>query len=94
MARIKVKFMSIPRLRAGVSFIDFECNENQRLRDILKAIVEKYQLEDIIFNEIGDVRPWARVLVNGRSHEFVGGLGMQLRDGDSISLIYPYADNF
>ena len=91
---IEVKFMSIARLRAGVSAIKFASPEGEKLRDVLKAIVGRYRIEDIILNETGEVRAWARVLVNGRSHDFVGGLDAQLRDGDSVALIYPYADNF
>jgi len=90
---IEVKFMSIARQRAGVSAIKFS-SEGRRLRDVLNAIVGRYRIQDIILNEAGEVRAWARVLVNGRSHDFVGGLDAQLRDGDSVALIYPYADNF
>jgi len=90
---IEVKFMSIARQRAGVSAIKFS-SEGRRLRDVLNAIVGQYRIQDIILNEAGEVRAWARVLVNGRSHDFVGGLDAQLRDGDSVALIYPYADNF
>jgi MoaD family protein len=94
MITIEVKFMSIARQRAGVSAIKFASSEGQRLRDVLEAIVGRYRIEDIILSETGEVRAWARVLVNGRSHDFVGGLDVQLRDGDSVALIYPYADNF
>ena len=94
MTTIEIKFMSIARLRAGVSAVRFASPDEQKLRDVLKAVVGKYRIEDIILNETGEVRAWARVLVNGRSQDFVGGLDVQLRDGDSVALIYPYADNF
>ena len=68
-----VKFMSIARQRAGIGTVEFSSSEH-RLRDVLKEIVDSYRLSDIILTESGEVRPWARVLVNGRSHQFVGGI--------------------
>ncbi|HXZ90010.1 MAG TPA: MoaD/ThiS family protein [Candidatus Dormibacteraeota bacterium] len=91
--KIIVKFMSIARLRAGVGVVEFSSQES-KLRDVLKAIVASYSIGDIILTEEKEVRPWARVLVNGRSHEFVGGLDVELRSGDSVTLIYPYTENF
>jgi len=93
MARIIVKFMSIARQRAGTSRIEIITSVT-KLRVVLGNIVEKYGIRDIILTETGEVKPWARVLVNGRSQEFVGGLDSTIRDGDTIALIYPFADNF
>jgi molybdopterin converting factor small subunit len=85
--------MSIARQRTGVSVVEFTSKES-KLSDVLRAIVASYGIADIIFTENGEVRPWARVLVNGRSHEFVGGLNVDLQSGDILALIYPYAENF
>ena len=93
MVDVTVKFMSVARQRAGVAKIEFIC-EGRKLRDVLRAVVAAYGVADIILTERGEVRPWARVLVNGRSHEFIGGLNAELHTGDSLALIYPYAENF
>ncbi|HYB66776.1 MAG TPA: MoaD/ThiS family protein [Candidatus Acidoferrales bacterium] len=93
MVRVIVKFMSIARQRAGTAGVEF-FSANDRLGDVLKEIVDRYKMADIILNDDADVRPWARVLLNGRSQQFVGGLNAQLQDGDRIALIYPYTENF
>jgi molybdopterin converting factor small subunit len=85
--------MSIARERAGSGVVEFTSRES-KLKEVLKAIVGSYGVSDIILTEDGEVRPWARVLVNGRSHELVGGLDVELRDGDTLALIYPYTENF
>jgi molybdopterin converting factor small subunit len=90
---ITVKFMSIVRQRAGAGVVEFTCPES-KLKDVLRAIIGSYGISDIILTENGEVRPWARVLVNGRSHELVGGLDVELHNGDSVALIYPYTENF
>jgi molybdopterin converting factor small subunit len=93
MVKVTVKFMSIARQRAGTGGVEFS-SARDRLGDVLKEIVKEYKIADIILNKDGEVRPWARVLVNGRSQQFVGGLDAELHDGDRIALIYPYTENF
>ena len=68
---------------------------SNRLGDVVKEIVKKYHVTDLIFTRSGKVRPWARILVNGRSQEFAGGLDLTLSDGDRIALIFsfPYHEN-
>jgi len=93
MVTIIVKFMSIIRQRAGVGVVEFTSRES-RLGFVLKEITGAYRIADFFLNERGEVGPWAWVLVNGRSHEFVDGLDTELRNGDSVALIYPYTENF
>jgi molybdopterin converting factor small subunit len=85
--------MSLARQRAGASVVEFTSTKG-KLRDVLHSILASYRIEDIMLTEKGEVRPWARVLVNGRSHEYLGGLDVELRDGDNVALIYPYTENF
>ena len=91
--KVTVKFMSVARQRTAASVVDFSCPQSV-LRDVVRSIVSSYRIADIILTDEGEVRLWARVLVNGRSHEHIGGLDVKLHDGDTIALIYPYTENF
>jgi molybdopterin converting factor small subunit len=93
MVKVIVRFMSIVRQRAGTAGVDFDYS-GQRLRELLNEVVARYPIGDIILAANGEVRPWARVLVNGRSHHLVGGLDVELNNGDQIALIYPYTEQF
>jgi molybdopterin converting factor small subunit len=93
MVRVTVKFLSIVRQRAGIASADFFSTHN-RLGDVLREVVDSYKIADIILSKDGEVRRWSRVLVNGRSQQFIGGLDAELHDGDRIALIYPYTENF
>ena len=93
MVKVIVRFISIVRQFAGTGRVDFD-SSGQRLRDVLNEVVHRYPIADAILAESGEVRPYARVLVNGRSHELLGGLDMKLSDGDQIALIYPYTEQF
>jgi len=88
MVRLIVKFMGIPRQYAHIGRVEFE-SRGDKLRDVLKEIVESYHVE-VIMSENGDVKPYVRVLVNGRSFQFVGGMDAILHDGDAVALIYPW----
>jgi molybdopterin converting factor small subunit len=85
--------MSVARLRAGSGTVRFLSTAN-RLGDVLRELVDSYRMSDIFMTESGEVRQWARVLVNGRSQEFLGGLNLELHDDDTLALVYPYAENF
>ena len=85
--------MSIARQRAGKGRIEVVASV-PKLRVVLGDIAEKFGISDIILTETGEIKAWARVLVNGRSQEFVGGLDLELHEADTLALVYPYADNF
>jgi ABC-type phosphonate transport system ATPase subunit len=52
MVTITVKFMSIPRQRTGTGRVEFVSSES-RLRDVLKEIVNRYRIANIILTESG-----------------------------------------
>jgi molybdopterin converting factor small subunit len=89
LVRVIVKFMGIPRQRTCIGQVEFVSAESS-LRDLLKEITESYHIADILLTESGEVKPYARILVNGRSYQFVGGLDAELHNGDAVALIYPW----
>ena len=89
MVKLIIKFMGIPRQYTHTGRVEFESSRD-KLRDVLKEVVSSYHIPDVILTENGDVKPYARVLVNGRSYQFVGGMDALLHDGDAVALIYPW----
>ena len=89
MVKLTVKFMGIPRQHTRTGSLEFN-SSSERLGEVLKEIVNSYRLADVVLTENGDVRPYARILVNGRSYQFVGGFDAILHDGDAVALIYPW----
>ena len=93
MPRVTVRFMAQVRTRLGKPQAEFEFH-GQTLRELLEALLDEYDVRDLILTEEEEVRPYARVMVNGRFHNLVGGLDTQIKDGDRIALVYPYAAAF
>lgn len=87
--KVTVKFMGIPRERTHAGRVEFLASKT-KLKEVLKEIATAYPIGDVILTESGEVKPYARVLVNGRSFQFLGGLDTEIHDGDSIALIYPW----
>ncbi len=86
--------MSIVRLQAGADEIEFT-SQSDTLGNVVKEVARKYNVTDLILTPDGNVKPWARILVNGRSQDYIGGMNGKLSDGDRIALIYsfPYHEN-
>ena len=89
LVNVIVKFMGIPRQRTGMGRAEFS-SSGGKLKDVLEELARFYKVADIILTEKGEVKPYARVLVNGRSFQFIGGMEAQLHEGDTIALIYPW----
>jgi molybdopterin converting factor small subunit len=89
LVKVIVKFMGIPRQRTGIGSAEFS-SSHDKLKDILEEVVALHKIADIMLTEKGEVKPYARVLVNGRSFQFIGGMEAQLHEGDAIALIYPW----
>jgi molybdopterin converting factor small subunit len=87
--RVTVKFMGIPRQRTRIGQVEFVSVESN-LRGLLKEITDSYHIADVLLTDSGEVRPYARILVNGRSYQFVGGLDAEIHEGDAVALIYPW----
>jgi len=87
MPRVTVRFMAQVWTRLGKPQVKFN---GITLRECLDALMEEYDVRDLVLTEEGEVRSYARVMVNGRFHNLVGGLNTQIKDGDRIALVYPY----
>ncbi len=93
MARVTLKFTGNVQARMGAYQMDFSY-EGTRLRELLDALLAKYALRDLLFDANGNLKPYARVLVNGRFSELLLGLDTPVCDGDTVVLIHPYAVAF
>lgn len=94
MVSITVKFMSMVREKTGMYRAEFT-TPSTRLYDVVREVVEKYGIEDLILTEKGTIRPWARVMLNGRSQDLSEDADIKLKEGDVIALVYsfPYHEN-
>ena len=93
MANVMLKFTGNVHSRMGVFRMRFSF-EGTRLRDLLRAFTGQHNVRDLLLAENGNLKPYARVLVNGHFSEVLMGLDTPVQDGDTIVLIHPYAVAF
>ncbi len=93
MARVTLKFTGNLHARMGAFDTDFSF-EGNRLGDLLNDVTARYNVRDLLLDEHGGIKPYARVLVNGRFSDLLQGWDTPVRDGDTVVLIHPYAVAF
>ena len=80
-------------MRMGVDRVDFTF-EGNTLGELLEAVFAEYDLRDLILDEGGNVKPWARVAVNGRFSYTIGDMNATIQEGDLVALLHPYVVAF
>ncbi len=94
MTKVTLKFTGNVHTRMDAYQMDFSF-EGTRLRELLDALFAQHNnVRDLLLDESGNLKPYARVLVNGRFSELLQGLDTPVCDGDTIVLIHPYAVAF
>lgn len=93
MTDVTLKFTGNIYKRMGTFGMGFSF-EGANLRDLLDKLLARYNLRDLLMDDRGQIRPYARVLVNGRFSEILQGLDTPIQTGDTVTLIHPYAVAF
>jgi len=89
--RVKVKLFASFRELIGTSVISLNTSENLTVLDVIREISKKYNpnFEKEILRSSNELKPYVKILVNGRSIEFLDGLDTKLKDGDTIAIFPP-----
>ncbi|MEM3041579.1 MAG: MoaD/ThiS family protein [Nitrososphaerota archaeon] len=87
--KVKIRLMGIFKKALEKDQIIFETQKTEKLRDIIQKIVETSpELRRVLIDpELGDPRPNAVILVNGREISVLEGLETEIGDRDEIVLI-------
>jgi molybdopterin synthase sulfur carrier subunit len=93
LTRVTLKFTGKVWQRMGCSRMGFVF-AGHTLGALLNELFAHYDLQDLILNEEGEVRPWTRVVVNGRFSYLIGDMDAPIHDGDLVVLIHQYAVAF
>jgi molybdopterin synthase sulfur carrier subunit len=85
---IKVKFVGALRHASGMNTCLLDCGECSVKELICTLTRRKPELRrNLIDEELGDSRPNALILVNGREISVMNGLNTALKDGDEVVLV-------
>lgn len=90
---VTLRFTGEVRARMGTDKMTFTFDGNI-LGELLTALFASHALRDLILDDIGELRPYSRVAVNGRFSHTLVGLDTPIQEGDTITLIRPYVVAF
>ena len=84
LTRVTLRFTSDFRARVEQNEVEFAFNGNT-LRALMKALVDQFDIADLL-TAGEDLRPYVRVVINGRFSYTVGGTEAEIPDGASVVL--------
>jgi molybdopterin synthase sulfur carrier subunit len=93
LTRVTLKFTGKVWERMGCGRMEFAF-AGHTLGALLNELFAHHDLQDLILNDEGEVRPWTRVVVNGRFSYLIGDMDAPIHDGDLVVLIHQYAVAF
>jgi len=89
--RVKIKLFASFRELIGTSVVSLNISKNLTILDVIREISKKYNtnFEKEVLKGPNELKPYVKILVNGRSIEFLDGLNTKLKDGDTIAIFPP-----
>ena len=92
LTRVTLKLTSHFRERVGKALTEFTFKGNT-LRQFIPALVEQYEVEDLIFKD-GERRSNVRVVIDGRYSYLLGGPDAPIHDGATVVLVYTWGGQY
>ena len=93
MLNVNLKFTGLVRKRMGVNQMEYAF-DGSSLAELLEAFFNRYDIQDLILDENGEILPYSRIVVNGRFSYLVGNMETPIQDGDLVVFIRPYVVAF
>ena len=88
---VTVKFFTTLREIAGKKEEKIELSHAATVDALLRVLSQKYgkEFNDYIYDNLGNVRGYLQILVNGKSITTLQGLKTKLKEGDQIAILPP-----
>jgi len=87
--KIKVKFFATLKEAFGIEEREVELYGRRSVLNLLNIICDSAERRQFLFEGSAKLKPYVKVLKNGRLIEHLGGLDTELVEGDFIAVFPP-----
>jgi len=87
--KIKVKFFATFRELFDGEVKEIGLDNGSSIQDLVNLLCDSRQRRQKIFDHSGGLRPYIKILKNGRHIEFLNGIRTELGDGDVVAMFPP-----
>ena len=86
---VTLKFVGALRRDSGVETFALTCKEGTSLLDLMNKLTKKLPKlrRNLLDEQVGQPKPNALILVNGREISVLNGLATTMKDGDEVVFI-------
>lgn len=89
--KVKVKLFASFRELIGTGIVILNKSQELTVLDVIKEISKQYNpnFENEVLKNSKELKPYVKILVNGRSIEFLNGLNTKLKNEDTMAIFPP-----
>jgi len=87
--KIKVKFFAIFRELFDSEAREVELEEGAEIGDLLALLCDSPQRRQAIFDHSGVLKPYIKILRDGRHLQFLDGMHTRLNEGSVVTIFPP-----
>jgi molybdopterin synthase sulfur carrier subunit len=86
LTNVTVKFTAQFRARVGIVQTEFRFN-GSTLQQFIPALLQEFEIADLLMSN-GELKPYTRVVIDGRFSDLIGGWDAPIQDGSMVVLLY------
>lgn len=87
--RVKVRLFATLRDVFKDDETELKLRINDTIRDLLEALCNSTERRHELLDKSGNLRPYVKILKNGRNIDFLSGTDTRLADGDIVAVFPP-----
>jgi len=87
--KVRVRFFATFRELFGGGEKEVELEDGSTIQELLNLLCDSRQRRRGMSDRSDKLRPYIKILKNGRSIQFLGGIHTELDDGDVVAIFPP-----
>jgi len=87
--KIRVKFFATFKDLFGGEGKEIELESGSNIQDLLNLLCDTDQRREALFDNSGKLRPYIQVLKNRKPIQSLGGIRVELKEGDLVGILPP-----